>query len=66
LKPGELLSALIPAALYTAVEDRCREWSLSLENFSRLQPWLVALALSVNTAAHSGLLAANGVDLNLL
>jgi uncharacterized protein YbaP (TraB family) len=66
LKPGESLSSLIPAALYTTVEDRCREWSLSMENFSHLQPWLVALALSVHTASLAGLLAANGVDLNLL
>ena len=58
LKPGESLSARIPAALYTAVKDRCREWSLSLENFTQLQPWLVALALSVNTAARAGLSAA--------
>jgi uncharacterized protein YbaP (TraB family) len=66
LEPGESLSSLIPAALYTAVEDRCRVWSLSLENFSHLQPWLVALALSVKTAELAGLLAGNGVDLNLL
>jgi uncharacterized protein len=66
LKPGESLNSLIPTALYTAVEKRCREWSLSLENFSHLQPWLVALALSVKTAELAGLLAGNGVDLNLL
>lgn len=66
LNPGESLSSVIPAALNAAVENRCHEWSLSLANFSHLQPWLVALALAVKTAELAGLLAANGVDLNLL
>ena len=66
LKPGELLSSLIPAALYASVKDRCREWFMNIENASRLQPWLVALSLSVQTAKLAGMDPANGVDRNLL
>lgn len=66
LKPGESLSSLIPAALYASVKDRCREWSMNIENVSRLQPWLVALSMSVQTAKLAGMDPANGVDRNLL
>jgi uncharacterized protein YbaP (TraB family) len=66
LKPGESLSTLIPAALYASVEDRCREWSIDIGNVSRLQPWLVAISLSLKTAAFAGMDPANGVDKNLL
>jgi uncharacterized protein len=66
LKSGESLSSFIPAALYASVMDRCREWSINIENVSRLQPWLVALSLSMKTAALAGMDPANGVDTNLL
>lgn len=66
LPPSESLSSLIPAALYASVENRCREWSINIENASHLQPWLVALTLSVKAAALAGMDPANGVDINLL
>jgi hypothetical protein len=66
LKQGESLSSLIPAALYASVEDRCREWSINIENISRLQPWLLAISLSLKTAALAGMDPANGVDKGLL
>ena len=66
LPPGESLNSLIPASLYASVGDRCREWSIDTENISHLQPWLVALSLSLKTAALAGMDAENGVDKNLL
>jgi uncharacterized protein len=66
LKPGESLSSLIPANLYASVKDRCRAWSMNIENVSRLPPWLVALSLSVQTAKLAGMDSENGVDRNLL
>jgi len=66
LPPGESLSLLIPASLYASLEDRCREWSIDIGNFSGLQPWLVAISLSLKTAALAGMDPAYGVDKNLL
>jgi uncharacterized protein YbaP (TraB family) len=66
LAPSESLSSLIPASLHASVEDRCRDWSMNMENASHLQPWLVAIALSLKTAALAGMDPANGVDKNLL
>jgi uncharacterized protein len=66
LPPAESLSLLIPASLYASVEDRCREWSIDIGNFSGLQPWLVAISLSLKTAALAGMDPAYGIDKNLL
>jgi uncharacterized protein len=66
LPPGQSLSSLIPAGLYASVEQRCRELSINIDEVSRVQPWLAAISLSVNTAALAGMDAANGVDKNLL
>lgn len=66
LKPGESLSSVIPAALYAAVEDRCREWSIDIAWASRFQPWLVGLRLAVEAAKRQGLDHDKGVDKILL
>jgi hypothetical protein len=54
-KPGESLSSLISAALYASVVDRCLEWSMNIEIVARLQPCLVAISLSLKTAALAGM-----------
>jgi hypothetical protein len=66
LPADEVLSSLIPAALYTSVEERCREWSMDIDWVSRFQPWFVGLSLSVKTAALASMIGANGVDGKLL
>jgi uncharacterized protein YbaP (TraB family) len=66
LKPGESLSSVIPASLYVAVENRCREWSIDIGWVARFQPWFVGLRLGVEVAKRHGLDHDNGVDKVLL
>lgn len=66
LKAGESLISVIPAALYAAVEGRCREWLIDIAWISRFQPWFVGLRLGVEVAKRQGLDHDKGVDKVLL